>query len=47
LVYEKKNYQNDWFGQNTDGSVLSDGTYFIIYEGCGVEFNTYVDLRRE
>jgi gliding motility-associated-like protein len=47
LVYEKKNYQNDWYGQNTDGSVLSDGTYFIIYEGCDVEFNTYVDLRRE
>ncbi|MFM7104645.1 MAG: gliding motility-associated C-terminal domain-containing protein, partial [Flavobacteriales bacterium] len=46
IVYEKKDYQDDWFGQHSDGSLLSDGTYFIIYEGCDKEFNTFVDLRR-
>ncbi len=47
LVYEKDNYDNDWFGQTGDGGVLADGTYFVIFEGCSKEFNTYVDLRRE
>jgi len=47
LVFEKKDYQDDWFGQHSDGSLLSDGTYFIVYEGCQKEFSTYVDLRRE
>ena len=46
LVYEKDSYLNDWFGQDMDGNTLSDGTYFVIFEGCGAEFNTYVDLRR-
>ncbi|MFM9985361.1 MAG: choice-of-anchor L domain-containing protein [Flavobacteriales bacterium] len=47
LVYEKDNYDNDWYGQTKDGGVLADGTYFVLFEGCGKEFNTYVDLRRE
>ncbi|MFN0031308.1 MAG: choice-of-anchor L domain-containing protein [Flavobacteriales bacterium] len=46
-VYEKSNYDNDWYGQTSDGGVLADGTYFVIFEGCDKEFNTYVDLRRE
>lgn len=46
LVYEKDSYLNEWFGQDKDGNTLSDGTYFVIFEGCGAEFNTYVDLRR-
>lgn len=46
LVYEKDSYLNEWFGQDMDGNTLSDGTYFVIFEGCGEEFNTYVDLRR-
>jgi len=46
LVYEKDSYLNDWFGQDMDGNTLSDGTYFVIFEGCGAKFNTYVDLRR-
>jgi hypothetical protein len=47
LVYEVKNYANQWYGQNDDNETLSDGTYFVIFEGCGVEVSTYVDLRRE
>ena len=46
LVYEKDSYLNEWYGQDMDGNTLSDGTYFVIFEGCGSEFNTYVDLRR-
>jgi 3-oxoadipate CoA-transferase alpha subunit len=46
LVYEKESYLNEWFGQDMDGNTLSDGTYFVIFEGCGSNFNTYVDLRR-
>jgi gliding motility-associated-like protein len=46
LVYEKDSYMNEWYGQDMDGNTLSDGTYFVIFEGCGSEFNTYVDLRR-
>jgi gliding motility-associated-like protein len=46
LVYEKDSYLNEWFGQDMDGNTLSDGTYFVIFEGCGSNFNTYVDLRR-
>lgn len=47
LVYEKDNYDNDWYGQTTDGDVLADGTYFVIFEGCDKKLSTYVDLRRE
>ena len=48
IVYEKSNYKNDWYGQSTDGGLLADGTYFVIFEGCdNLKLNTYVDLRRE
>ncbi len=48
IVYEKANYRNDWYGQSKDGGVLSDGTYFVIFEGCdNKKLSTYVDLRRE
>jgi gliding motility-associated-like protein len=46
LVYEKDSYLNEWYGQDMDGNTLSDGTYFVIFDGCGEQFNTYVDLRR-
>ncbi len=47
LVFERTNYTNDWYGQADDGGILADGTYFVIFEGCGEEISTYVDLRRE
>lgn len=47
LVYESSPYQNEWYGQTTDGGILADGTYFVIFTCDGEEFNTYVDLRRE
>ncbi len=46
LVYEKKNYNQNWFGQNSDNETLPDGTYFVIFTSGNVSFNTYVDLRR-
>jgi len=48
IVYEKSAYKNEWYGQSTDGGTLSDGTYFVIFEGCdNKKLSTYVDLRRE
>ncbi|MCC6600123.1 MAG: gliding motility-associated C-terminal domain-containing protein, partial [Crocinitomicaceae bacterium] len=46
LVYDKKDYNNEWEGQNNKGELLPDGTYFIVFVTSGREFNTYVDLRR-
>jgi gliding motility-associated-like protein len=46
LVYEKKNYANEWAGTNNANEALPDGTYFIIFEASGRQFATYVDLRR-
>jgi gliding motility-associated-like protein len=46
LVYEKKNYANEWAGTNNANEPLPDGTYFIIFEASGRQFATYVDLRR-
>ncbi|MFM2306021.1 MAG: hypothetical protein RLZZ367_690, partial [Bacteroidota bacterium] len=30
--FSKGGYQNDWDGKNMDGTILPDGTYYIIYE---------------
>lgn len=46
MVYEKKNYDNEWAGTNNDNEALPDGTYFVIFEASGRQFATYVDLRR-
>jgi gliding motility-associated-like protein len=47
LVYNKKNYNNEWYGQNNAGEPLVDGTYFVIFESTrGLTLNSYVDLRR-
>jgi len=38
LVYEKKNYTNDWFGQNSNNHMLSDGAYFyVLHLKCGTK----------
>ena len=46
LVYDKANYNNEWFGQNNSGEPLPDGTYFVVFEAGSRQFGTYVDLRR-
>ncbi|MCI5081628.1 MAG: gliding motility-associated C-terminal domain-containing protein, partial [Saprospiraceae bacterium] len=30
IVYEAKPYNNDWMGQNLDGTDLPEGTYYFI-----------------
>jgi gliding motility-associated-like protein len=51
-VYSKENYWNDWYGQNQDGGLLSDGTYFVILTitnpgpNLGRVLKGFVDLRR-
>jgi gliding motility-associated-like protein len=38
LVYEKKNYTNEWFGQNNNSQSLPDGTYFYeLHLECGTK----------
>jgi gliding motility-associated-like protein len=38
LVYEKKNYTNEWFGQNNNSQSLPDGTYFyVLHLECGTK----------
>jgi gliding motility-associated-like protein len=29
-VYEKRSYENDWYGQNKNNTLLPDGTYYYI-----------------
>ena len=48
-VYSKEDYTNvDWYGQNSDGKDLPDGTYFVsfVVKGEDLHRNTFVDLRR-
>ncbi|MEI7801365.1 MAG: gliding motility-associated C-terminal domain-containing protein, partial [Bacteroidota bacterium] len=49
LVYEKKNYNNEWDGTNNSGDKLPDGTYFAIFNVTGqptLTLTGYVDMRR-
>ncbi len=49
IVYEKRNYQNEWDGNNLNGNPLPDATYFVIFTAFTDEDITlkgYVDLRR-
>jgi gliding motility-associated-like protein len=51
VVYEVSNYQNEWFGENTAGEPLPDGTYFAILKVYAsdervITLKGYVDLRR-
>lgn len=46
LVYQKEGYNNEWGGQNLNGDILPDGTYFVIVEIKNQDNMTgYVDLR--
>jgi len=47
LVYQKKNYQNDWSGQTRDSSLLPDGTYFYQFEVDGqATVSGYLQINR-
>jgi gliding motility-associated-like protein len=52
IVYRKDDYLNEWYGQNEDGGLLPDGTYFAILtiksQGInqGKVLKGYIDLRR-
>lgn len=47
-VYERPDYRNEWSGENSQGSALPNGTYFVILsinDGSRT-LQGYVDLRR-
>ena len=48
LVYEKKNYNNDWDGKSNNKQILPDGTYYAILRipARNLVLKTYIDLRR-
>ena len=47
-VYELRNYQNHWNGQNMNGGSLPDATYFVILDinNGEIVLHGYVDMRR-
>ncbi len=48
-VFSQEDYSNtEWYGQDSDGGNLPDGTYFVTFvvKGEDIQKNTYVDLRR-
>ncbi|MCB8929721.1 MAG: gliding motility-associated C-terminal domain-containing protein [Bacteroidia bacterium] len=48
LVYEKKNYRNNWDGRSNSNQILPDGTYYAIFSipARNIILKTYIDLRR-
>ena len=48
LVYEKKNYNNNWDGKTNNKQILPDGTYYAILRipARNLVLKTYIDLRR-
>jgi gliding motility-associated-like protein len=48
-VFAVKNYSNvEWYGQNSHGENLPDGTYYVVFEAMNgsLSLYNYVDLRR-
>jgi len=47
-VYSKKDYTNQWKGQDKNNKLLSTGTYFYVVEVLGVPYKSgYIYLMRE
>lgn len=47
LVWEMKNYDNQWHGQNEQGDLLPTGTYFVILKIEGEEpLEGFVEVKR-
>ncbi|WP_178986528.1 GEVED domain-containing protein [Winogradskyella helgolandensis] len=48
LVYSKKNYVDEWVGQNNDGDELPVGTYFytVVYEGGAKTKSAWVYINK-
>lgn len=47
LVYEKKNYKNEWDGRSMDQMNLPDGSYFYIFEvKSRLPVKGFVEIRR-
>ena len=47
-VYSKKDYVNEWYGQNNNGKLLPAGTYFYTVEVQGVPYKSgYIQVIRE
>jgi gliding motility-associated-like protein len=48
IVYNKRNYSNEWGGQSDKGDELPDGTYYFVIERAGGETKTgWIYINRE
>ena len=48
LLYESKNYTNDWVGKDLNGNVLESGIYWYVISVPGIptEFKGFVYLKK-
>jgi gliding motility-associated-like protein len=46
VVFQEKNYGNDWSGKSQKGRQLPDGTYYYILKGSGSEVSGAVTIVR-
>ncbi len=47
VVFEAKDYKNDWDGTGMDGSPLDDGTYYYIFTGKNIDpVKEYLIIKR-
>ena len=47
LVFNTRNYQNDWNGTGMDGTPLDDGTYYYIFTGKNIDpIKDYLIIKR-
>lgn len=47
LVFEAKNYDNSWAGDDMSGNPLENDTYFYVIEVFDQKYNGYLILKRE
>lgn len=48
IVYQTKDYKNEWNGRNQSGAFVPDGTYFYLFKRPnGVQNTGYITLKRQ
>jgi flagellar hook assembly protein FlgD len=45
VVYQSRDYQNDWGGTDNSGKILPDGYYYFNFRGEGVDIKDYLIIK--
>lgn len=45
VVYQTRDYQNDWGGTDNSGKILPDGYYYFNFRGEGVDIKDYLIIK--